>query len=80
MTIHTTPIIIPPLNANDSEARIPKGTTVALSDGGSATYVQAGSEIARYDAVAIRVDQTVISLTMFPKLFNSLKTVPVLTV
>ena len=63
MTIHTTPIIIPPLDANDTEARIPKGTTVALSDGGSATYVRAGSEIARYDAVAIRVDQSVISLT-----------------
>jgi len=63
MTQHTSPFIIPPLNANDDEARIRTGTTVALDDGGVAVYVQAGSEIAQFEAVAIRVDQTVISLT-----------------
>jgi len=63
MTIHTSPLIIPPLNANDDEARVRVGTTVALDDGGSATYVEAGSEIAQYSAVAIRVDQSVVGLT-----------------
>ena len=63
MTQHTSPFIIPPLDANDDEARIRTGTTVALDDGGVAVYVQAGSEIAQFEAVAIRVDQTVISLT-----------------
>jgi hypothetical protein len=63
MTQHTSPFIIPPLDANDDEARIRTGTTVALDDGGVAVYVQAGSEIAQFQAVAIRVDQTVVSLT-----------------
>jgi len=63
MPIHTSPFIIPPLNSNDTTASVRVGTTVALDDGGVAVYVRAGSEIAQFEAVAIRVDQTVVSLT-----------------
>lgn len=63
MTIHTTPKIIPPLDENSSSANIATGTKVDLSDGGTAVYVQAGSEIAQYNAVAVAVDYTVVNLS-----------------
>lgn len=40
-------------NAVDSAAAIPVGTTVQLDDGGTATYVQALSEISTYAAVLV---------------------------
>lgn len=63
MTIHTSGIVIPPLTANDSTAGIAVGTVVDTSDGGKAIYVQASSEIAQFNAVALAVDQTVVNLT-----------------
>ena len=63
MTIHTTPFVIPPLTSNESTAGIATGTVVATSDGGQAVYVQASSEIAQYNAVAVAVDYTVVNAT-----------------
>lgn len=63
MTIHTTPVIIPALDTNSSTADIAVGTKVNTSDGGEAVYVQAGSEIAQYNAVAIGFDNTVVNCT-----------------
>lgn len=63
MTIHTTPFVIPALNSNESTAKIPVGTVVDTSDGGKAVYVQAISEVAQYNAVAVDSDYTVINST-----------------
>ncbi len=63
MTIHTTPLIVPPQTENSATANIAVGTTVQLQDGGQAVYVQAGSEIAQYNAVAVAVDYSVVNLT-----------------
>lgn len=63
MVRHTTPIVIPSLSSNSATKDITLGTKVSLSDGGEAVYVQAASEIARYSAVAIGVDYTVVNLT-----------------
>ena len=63
MTTSTSSLIIPALDSNDSAAKIAVGTTVPLSDGGSAIYVSAGSEIAQFNAVAINADNSVVNLT-----------------
>jgi hypothetical protein len=46
-------LVTPPIDANDSAARIPAGTIVKTSDGGEAMYVQATSTIAQYNACII---------------------------
>lgn len=63
MTKHTSGLIIPKLTSNTSSAEIQTGTCVPLDDGGTAMYVQAGSEIAQYNAVAIGFDETVVNCT-----------------
>lgn len=65
---HTTPIVIPPLDAYvvpDTETigatvvntgnavTVPLGTTVALDDGGAAMWIQAASAIPAFNAVII---------------------------
>lgn len=63
MTIHTTGIAIPALDKTSTTAEIQTGTCVSTDDGGVAMYVQAASEIAQYNAVAIGFDETVVNLT-----------------
>lgn len=63
MATHTTPLVISPLTQTDSSAKQPVGTTVALSDGGQAVYVQAASTISEFNAVTILADNTAAPLT-----------------
>lgn len=53
MSIITSALVTPPLDYNGDQARVPTGTVVHLSDGGSAMFVQATSTIAQYDACII---------------------------
>lgn len=62
MTHSTSGLIIPSLTSNQSSAGIATGTTVTTSDGGMAKYVQAGSEIAQFNAVAINENNQVVNL------------------
>lgn len=49
----TSPIVTPDMTSTDTAARIPVGTVVNTTDGGSMMYVQATSTIAQYDACII---------------------------
>ncbi len=62
-TRHTTPFVIPALDRVSTEAEIQVGTTVKTDDGGEAVYVQAGSEVAQYNAVLLQPAYSVINLT-----------------
>lgn len=63
MPTHTTPHVIPPLDQYQDTARIAVGTTVKLSDGGEAIFIQALSEISQFAAVAIYANWTAQMLT-----------------
>lgn len=56
MAIHTTPIIIPAIDAVHDTAVVPLGTRVTLSDGGEAVFCLAASGVAQYAGVVIGVD------------------------
>ena len=62
-TIVTTGIVTPGLTSTSTTADIPVGTKVSLSDGGTAVYVQALSEISQYAAVSLFQDNTAQMLT-----------------
>ena len=68
-TLHTTPIIISPALdtqvSSISEAGLKVGQVVKTDDGGQAVLVEAGSEIAQYNAVIFQADSNgkVINLT-----------------
>jgi hypothetical protein len=63
MAISTSALIGVALNNTDSSPSFAVGTTVNLNDGGQAMYVQASADVAQYNAVSVRVDNTVVSLT-----------------
>ena len=63
MSISTSALIGVALDYTDTSPSFATGTTVNLSDGGQAVYVQAASTVATYAAVAVRVDNTVVPLT-----------------
>lgn len=62
-TIVTTGIVTPQLDATSTTEDIPVGTKVNLSDGGTAVYCQALSEISQYAAVSMFENNTVQMLT-----------------
>ena len=62
-SIHTSSIVIPALDATNTSAKIPVGTTVDLSDGGGAVYVQAASTISEFNAVSVLADNTAVPIT-----------------
>lgn len=62
-SIHTNPIVIPAIDSTDTSAKIPVGTTVNLSDGGQAVYVQAASTISEFNAVSVLADNTAVPIT-----------------
>lgn len=62
-SIHTNPIVIPPIDSTDTSAKMRVGTTVNLSDGGQAVYVQAASTISEFNAVSILADNTAVPIT-----------------
>ncbi len=49
MTTITTGVVTPDLGSIDATARVPVGTMVSTTDGGTAMYVQATSTIAQYN-------------------------------
>jgi hypothetical protein len=63
MSISTSALIGVALDYTDTSPSFAVGTTVNLSDGGQAVYVQASSDCATYSAVSVRVDNTVVPLT-----------------
>lgn len=63
MARSTTGLIIPKLTSNTSSAEIQTGTVVSLDDGGHAMYVQAGSEVAQFNAVLVTEGNTAVNAT-----------------
>ena len=63
MSISTSALIGVALDYTDSSPSFAVGTTVNLSDGGQAVYVQASSDVAQYSAVSVRVNNTVVPIT-----------------
>lgn len=55
--------VTPPFNYNNNVAVVPVGTRVNLDDGGVAVFMQAGSEVAQFSAVAVNVGWTAVNLT-----------------
>ena len=63
MSISTSALIGVALDYTDTTPSFATGTTVNLTDGGQAVYVQAASTVSTYMAVSVRVDNTVLPLT-----------------
>ena len=63
MTISVSGIAGPCLTTTDNPPQFATGTVVNLDNGGQGVYVQAVGNIAQYDAVSVRADDTAQSLT-----------------
>lgn len=63
MAFATTPLIGIQLTQVDSSPGFGLGTTVMISDGGTATYVKASADISTYAAVGVTVSNTAAMLT-----------------
>lgn len=62
-TFIVSQLALPAFDSVSTTAIVPKGTTVWLTDGGTATYCQALSGVVQYAGVVIGVDYTCSALT-----------------